>query len=76
MIARSIFLGIHNYFKEQAPSGTLLQNNQAYVNYTVQEGDTLLELAIRFGITVESISKTNNLKNNSIFQGQILRIHI
>tara|TARA_Y100000996_G_C22551221_1_gene653759 strand:+ start:715 stop:1965 length:1251 start_codon:yes stop_codon:yes gene_type:complete len=76
MIARSIFLGIHNYFKEQAPSGTLLQNNQAYVNYTVQEGDTLLELAIRFGITVESISKTNSLKNNSIFQGQILRIHI
>ena len=76
MIARSIFLGIHNYFKEQPPSGTLLQNNQAYVNYTVQEGDTLLELAIRFGITVESISKTNNLKNNSIFQGQILRIHI
>lgn len=76
MIARSIFLGIHNYFKEQAPSGTLLQNNQAYVNYTVQEGDTLLELAIRFGITVESISKTNNLKNNSIFQGQILRIDI
>ena len=76
MIARSIFLGIHNYFKEQPPSGTLLQNNQAYVNYTVQEGDTLLELAIRFGITVESISKTNNLKNNSIFQGQILRIDI
>ena len=76
MIARSIFLGIHNYFKEAPVSGTLLENYQNYLNYEIQEGDVLSEIAIRFGVTVDSINKTNNLENKSIFPGQIIRIEI
>ena len=76
MIARSIFLGIHNYFKETPVSGTLLENYQNYLNYEIQKGDVLSEIAIRFGVTVDSINKTNNLKNKSIFPGQIIRIEI
>jgi len=76
MIARSIFLGIHNYFLDQPLSGTLLENNQTHVTYKVQEGDTISELAIRFGVTAQSIRQTNNLKNNSIFQGQEIRINL
>jgi len=76
MIARSIFLGIHNYFKEAPVSGTLLENYQNYLNYEIQKGDVLSEIAIRFGVTVDSINKTNNLKNKSIFPGQIIRIEI
>ena len=76
MIARSIFLGIHNYFKEAPVSGTLLENYQNYLNYEIQKGDVLSEIAIRFGVTVDSINKTNNLRNKSIFPGQIIRIEI
>ena len=43
--------------------------------YTVQSGDTLSELAIRFDTTVESIVNLNNIQNpNLIFVGQRLRI--
>ena len=74
--ARSIFLGIHNYFKEEPVSGTLLENYQTYLNYELQKGDVLSEIAIRFGVTVDPINKTTNLENKSIFPGQIIRIEI
>ena len=76
MIARSIFLGIHNYFLENPLEGTFVEDNPDYLNYEIQKGDVLSEIAIRFGVTVESINKLNNLENRSIFPGQIIRINI
>ena len=76
MIARSIFLGIHNYFKDEPVSGTLLENYQNYLNYEIQKGDVLSEIAIRFGVTIDSINITNNLENKPIFPGQIIKIEI
>ena len=76
MIARSIFLGIHNYFLENPIKGTFVEKKPLYVNYEIQKGDVLSEIAIRFGVTVQSISELNNLENKSIFPGQIIRINI
>jgi len=76
MIARSIFLGIHNYFLENPLEGTFVEDDPDYLNYEIQKGDVLSEIAIRFGVTVESINKLNNLENRSIFPGQIIRINI
>ena len=76
MIARSIFLGIHNYFKETPVSGSILENYPNYLNYEIQKGDVLSEIAIRFGVTVDSINKVNNLENKSIYPGQIIKIQI
>ena len=76
MIARSIFLGIHNYFKETPVSGSILENYPNYLNYEIQKGDVLSEIAIRFGVTVDSINKINNLENKSIYPGQIIKIEI
>lgn len=43
--------------------------------YTVQKGDTLSELAIRFNTTINEIAKINNIKNiNLIYVGEKLRI--
>ena len=76
MIARSIFLGIHNYFKEDPVSGSVLENYSNYLNYEIQKGDVLSEVAIRFGVTVDSINNLNNLKNKPIYPNQIIRIEI
>ncbi len=76
MIARSIFLGIHNYFREMPVSGSLLEDYSNYLNYQIQPGDVLSEIAIRFGVTVESINKVNNIENKSIYPGQVIKINI
>ena len=76
MIARSIFLGIHNYFKEIPVSGSILENYPNYLNYEIQKGDVLSEIAIRFGVTVESLNNINGLEYRSIYPGQIIKIKI
>tara|TARA_B100000945_G_scaffold289734_1_gene263016 strand:- start:431 stop:1684 length:1254 start_codon:yes stop_codon:yes gene_type:complete len=74
MIARSIFLGIHNYFKEMPVSGSLLEDYSNYLNYEIQKGDVLSEIAIRFDVSVDSLNKMNGLANKPIFPGQIIKI--
>ena len=76
MIARSIFLGVHNYFLEYPIIGTIVENNPEFLSYKIQKGDVLSEIAIRFGVSVESIDKNNNLNNKPIYPGQILKIYI
>lgn len=51
------------------------QNNGVDVTITVQAGDTLAELAYKYGTTVESIVRLNNIQNpNLIYVGQTLVI--
>jgi N-acetylmuramoyl-L-alanine amidase len=75
MIARSIFLGINNYFIENPISGTLINESTDHLKYTIQKGDVLSEIAIRFGVTVESIDEKNKLNNKPIYPGQTLKIY-
>ena len=76
MIARSIFLGIHSYFKQEPISNTTIEMNPDMVLYEIQKGDVLSEISIRFGVTVDSIIKLNDLNGQPIFPGQILKINI
>ncbi len=44
-------------------------------SYTVQRGNTLSEIALRFGTTVREIAGLNGIRNpNLIFTGEVLRI--
>ena len=51
-------------------------DNTDYLEYTIQKGDVLSEIAIRFGVTVESIKVTNNIGDNPIYPGQIIYVYI
>ena len=71
--ARKKALG-DKYAKVQAKVNELMaQRNE--IKYTVKKGDTLSEIALRFGTTVNAIAKKNNIKNvNKIYVGQVLKI--
>ena len=76
MIARSIFLGLHNYFKNTPIPDSVFEDNSDYVMYEIQKGDVLSEIAVRFGLSVEVIEVENKLKNKAIYPGQIIKIKI
>jgi LysM repeat protein len=44
------------------------------VTHTVQQGETLYSIALRYGVTVDKIKEINNLTNNLIFPAQQLII--
>ena len=76
MIARSVFLGIHNYFKDKPKANTFMSIDPGYVTYKIQKGDVLSEIAIRFGVTVEEINTENKLNKKLIYPGQLIKINI
>jgi len=66
--ASAIALGIAEVLKNPpTPSA-------AYFNYSVQSGDTLSQIASRFGTTVNAIATLNGLTSTVLFVGQILKI--
>ena len=76
MIARSLFLGINNYFKENLEDDFFIYDAEGYLTYTVQRGDVLSEIAIRVGVPVMDIINTNLIRDEAIFPGQRIKIKI
>ena len=49
--------------------------NTNIINYIVKVGDTLSQIALRYGTTVTEIARLNNIKNvNLIYPGQVLEV--
>lgn len=64
----------YNYNEVQNKVNELMGVNST-VQYTVQSGDTLSEIALKYGTTVDNLVKLNNIKNkNLIYVGQVLKI--
>jgi LysM repeat protein len=47
---------------------------RALIQYTVQGGDTIGSIATQFNVTEQQLREWNNLPNDDIFAGQILRV--
>ena len=75
-MARAIRRGIQSGFARQPPPGTLLawQREKGGSEVTIVAGDTLSEIAERYGVTVASIKHSNGLGRDVIFVGQTLVI--
>ena len=75
-MARAIRRGIQSWFARQPPPGTLLawQREQGGREVTIAAGDTLSEIAERYGVTVASIKTSNGLSRDVICVGQTLVI--
>lgn len=61
-----VYLGVQS----NAPSVP----NDDFFAYTVQSGDTLWLLALRYGTTVDEIKRLNGLTSDMLYIGQVLRI--
>ncbi|ODB36886.1 N-acetylmuramoyl-L-alanine amidase [Pseudoalteromonas sp. BMB] len=75
-LARAIFSSIKGYYEKNPPDNSLfarMQSNKP-VTHKVKSGESLSVLASRYGITVSELKKANNLKNNTLFIGQVLTI--
>ena len=73
-LSRAIANGIEKYFIEDPPVGTLLAARQNTTNHVVEKGDTLSEIAKKFGVTTKTLREVNSLKTSRIKIGQKLVI--
>ena len=75
-LASAIRRGIQSWFVRKPPPGTLLawQRKHGRREVTISSGDTLSEIAERYGVTVASIKTSNGLSRDVIYEGQTLVI--
>ena len=78
-IAQAILAGIRAYFYRNPPRGTLIERRvEAGVvpeqEYVARRGDTLSGIAQRFKVPVALLIRANNLPNDRLRFGQILKI--
>lgn len=76
-IAEALFNGVRAYFERVPPPGTLvawLRDQKGDRRYVIERGDTLSEIAARHGVSVSTLRKRNQLKNDRIRVGQVLTI--
>ena len=68
---KSVTIQVGQILKIPTKSGT---NPNTLFTYTVKKGDTLYNIAKRYNTDVQTIINLNNLKNNNLSIGQVLKI--
>ena len=75
-MAQAIYDGLYSYYIDRPPVGTSLASNidDLVRFHTVSRGDTLSEIALKYGTSVTKILRLNNLSSKVIRIGQKLSI--
>jgi N-acetylmuramoyl-L-alanine amidase len=75
-LAAALATGIRSFMELRAPQGTLLawQREQDDVRYTIASGDTLSEIAHRYGTSLGRLREVNGLNGDVIRVGQTILI--
>lgn len=77
-LAKAIHAGIKDYFYANPPPGTYVaraaQRQRKPVRYVIARGDTLSDIAERYGVRVTHIKNANRLRGDRIVIGQVLTI--
>ncbi len=69
-LARALAVSIKRYFEVYAPNGTLLASRQ----HIIERGDTLIEIAKHYRVSLHSLRALNGLADDSIKAGQVIVI--
>jgi len=78
-LARAMYEGIRDYFQANPPAGTRMAQVMhsrpvRTVEHVIRRGDTLSGIASRYRVPVRRIRSVNNLQNDKIVVGRVLRI--
>lgn len=75
-LAKAIKKGIKNYYRKVPPEGTLYADlaRGKILKHKIVPGDTLSEIALRFGTTVAAIKAKNSLPSDLLTVGQVISI--
>lgn len=71
---RIISVGTKEFAKDSEPTEPEFTPEPDSKTYMVKKGDTLYKIAKDYNTTVESLSRLNGLKSNTIYIGQLLKI--
>jgi N-acetylmuramoyl-L-alanine amidase len=73
-LVAAILDGLHGYFSEYAPEGSLLAANSTVRKHVIARGDTLSTIAQQYRISMQKLRDHNGLKGDLIKVGQVLSI--
>jgi N-acetylmuramoyl-L-alanine amidase len=73
-LAAAILAGIKDYFERYPPPGTLLARGGEPRRHVISRGDTLLEIAKQYRVSLSSLRSANRLEGDTIREGQVLTI--
>ncbi len=74
-VANALMRGIRNYFTYLPPPGTLLAA-KAVRRHTINPGETLSSIAVRYQVSLNRLKHANRLKGSKIRVGQVLDIPV
>ncbi len=72
-VATAIMVGVRKYFNDNPPPGTLVARDGPR-RHVIRRGDTLSQLAQRYGVSMASLRRYNQLRDDRLLVGAVLSI--
>jgi N-acetylmuramoyl-L-alanine amidase len=72
-VATAIMTGVRKYFTDNPPPGTLIAQHSPR-RHVIRRGDTLSQLAQRYGVSMASLRRHNQLRDDKLMLGAVLTI--
>ncbi|MEC8347120.1 MAG: N-acetylmuramoyl-L-alanine amidase [Pseudomonadota bacterium] len=73
-LAKAIANGVEEFMRSNPPPATWLAQRREEIRYTIGRGDTISEIAQRYGVTSAALKKRNRLSSDNIREGQTIVI--
>ena len=73
-LAKAIANGIDQFMRMNPPPGTAIAARRQELRHTIARGDTVSEIAARYGVTANALKRRNAIRGDKIRVGQTLFI--
>ena len=73
-LSKAITAGITEFMRGNPPPATWLAERREEIRYTIGRGDTISEIAVRYGVSPSALKKRNRLSSDRIRVGQTIYI--
>lgn len=73
-LSKAITAGITEFMRANPPPATWIAERREEIRYTIGRGDTISEIAVRYGVSASALKKRNRLSSDRIRVGQTIYI--